>query len=130
MTGQVGTSPHLTGQIRIGTSCQKKVADQLSTLTWDWNKIKMKTFTWNSSVALLSLTCFQHFPLFRSIYFSHRRSKRIKKFTLQKLTGAPKNLGVDTFLKPHLLFWGPLADILDSAGGAALQALTECPQCR
>ena len=57
MTGQVGTSQHLTGQIGIGTSCQKKVADQLSTLTWDCNKIKMKTYTWDSSVALLSPTC-------------------------------------------------------------------------
>ena len=30
----------------------------LSTLTWDFTMIKMKTFTWNSSVALLSPTCF------------------------------------------------------------------------
>ena len=29
----------------------------LSTLTWDFTMIKMKTFTWNSSVALLSPTC-------------------------------------------------------------------------
>ena len=30
----------------------------LSTLTWDFTMIKMKTFTWNSSVALLSPTCY------------------------------------------------------------------------
>ena len=29
----------------------------LSALTWDCTKIKMKTYTWNSSVALLSPTC-------------------------------------------------------------------------
>ena len=29
----------------------------LSTLTWDFIMIKMKTYTWNSSVALLSPTC-------------------------------------------------------------------------
>ena len=28
---------------------------------------------------------------------------------------------------PHQPFWGPLAAILDFAGGAALQALSECP---
>ena len=28
-----------------------------STLTWDFTIIKMKTFTWNSSVALLNPTC-------------------------------------------------------------------------
>ena len=32
----------------------------LSTLTWDFTMIKMKTFTWNSSVALLSPTCSLH----------------------------------------------------------------------
>ena len=30
----------------------------LSTLTWAFTIIKMKTFTWNSSVALLSPTCY------------------------------------------------------------------------
>ena len=30
----------------------------LSTLTWDFTMIKIKTFTWNSSVALLSPTCY------------------------------------------------------------------------
>ena len=32
----------------------------LSTLTWDFTMIKIKTFTWNSSVALLSPTCLQN----------------------------------------------------------------------
>ena len=33
----------------------------LSTLTWDFTMIKMKTFTWNSSVALLSPTCLSNY---------------------------------------------------------------------
>ena len=38
------------------------------------------------------------FPLFFSsiVYFSHRRSARIKKIVYRKLIGAPKNLRVDT----------------------------------
>ena len=35
-----------------------KVVYLPSTLTWDCNEIKMKTYTWNSSLALLSPTCF------------------------------------------------------------------------
>ena len=38
----------------------------------------------------------------------------------------PKNLEVD----PVAYFWPPLAAILDFAGGAALQAVSECPLCR
>ena len=38
------------------------------------------------------------FPHFYSLAtFSHRRSARIKKLNQQKLTGVPKNLGMDTF---------------------------------
>ena len=56
-TEQVRTGPvrTRTGQLRTG---QVVTADLLSTLTWDCNKIKLKTYTWNSSVALLSPTCF------------------------------------------------------------------------
>ena len=42
----------------------------------------------------------------------------------KKLIRAPKNLGVD---RPLRSFWGPLLAILDFAGGAALQVLSECP---
>ena len=55
----------------------------------------------------------QHYFLFFSfsffsfpvVYFSHRRSARIKKLILKKLTGASKNLGVDTFPDPVSQFW-------------------------
>ena len=43
---------------------------------------------------------FSLFFFFSVVYFSHRRSARIKKLILRKLTGAPQNLGVDTFLDP------------------------------
>ena len=35
------------------------MVDSLNTLTWESNQIKMETFTWYSSVALLSPTCFE-----------------------------------------------------------------------
>ena len=37
------------------------------------------------------------FFLLSVVYFSHRRSARIKKLILGKLLKMPKNLGVDTF---------------------------------
>ena len=55
VTNQVGADQHWKGQ--VGTGRSGKVADLLSTLTWDCNDIKMKIYTWNSSVALLSPTC-------------------------------------------------------------------------
>ena len=66
------------------------------------------------------------FPVFSPLTFSYRRSVRIQKLILRKLAGAPKNIGVGTFPDPvrHL---GPLAAILDLPGGAALQAVSECP---
>ena len=39
--------------------------------------------------------------------FSHRRNARIKKLILRKLTGTPKNLGVDTFPDPLCHFGAP-----------------------
>ena len=45
-----------------------------------------------------------HFPLFPFFFsvatFSHGTIARIKKLILRKFTGAPKNLGVDTFPDP------------------------------
>ena len=38
----------------------------------------------------------------------------------------PKNLEVDSFPDPAAI-WGPLAAILDFAGGAALKAVSERP---
>ena len=42
----------------------------------------------------------------------------------------PKKLGVDTFPDPVGHFGGPQAVILDFAGGAVLQAVSDCPQPR
>ena len=55
-------------------------------------------------------------------YFSNIRSSRIKKLIKQNLTGASKNLSRSC--RP---FWGPLAAILEFAGSAALQEVSECP---
>ena len=44
--------------------------------------------------------------LFSVVYFSHRRSAWIKKLIQQKLTGAPKNLGIHAFADP-LSHFGP-----------------------
>ena len=53
------------------------------------------------------LIYFSFLFLFPVVYFSHRRSARIKKLILRKLTGAPKNLGVDTFPDPVSHFGAP-----------------------
>ena len=71
------------------------------------------------------------FRFFSSVVtFSHRRSARIKKPILRKLIGVPKNLGLDPISRPCRQFWGPLAAILDIAGGAVLQAVSQCPRRR
>ena len=62
--------------------------------------------------------------------FSHRRSARIKKLILRKLLRMPKKVLGRHLSRPRQPFWGPLADILDFAGGAALQAVSECPRRR
>ena len=46
------------------------------------------------------------FHFFSIATFSHRRSARIKKLILQKLTGAPRNLGIDPFQTPTAIL-GP-----------------------
>ena len=61
-------------------------------------------------VATINVIIF-HFP-FSVTTFSHRKSVRIKKLIEQTLTGAPKNLRVDTFPDPCRSFWGPLPAIL------------------
>ena len=55
-TGQVRTGQVRTGRVRTGQIKSRQVS-LLSNLTWDCTKVKMKTYTWNSSVALLSPTC-------------------------------------------------------------------------
>ena len=60
--------------------------------------------------------------------FSHRQSARIKKLIWQKLTGAPNNLGLDTFPNPVGHFGAPGGHFGYSGrggvkGGAALQSV-------
>ena len=55
-SSQVRTGQFRTGRVRTGQVKSGQVS-LLSNLTWDCTKIKMKTYTWNSSVALLSPTC-------------------------------------------------------------------------
>ena len=61
---------------------------------------------------------------FSVVYFYHRRSARIKKLIQRKLTGTPKNLGVDTFPDPLCHFGAPWRPfwILQ-----AVQAVSDCP---
>ena len=75
-------------------------------------------------------------PLF-SPFFSipfHRSPSQL--FLKERLLGWKQNYGgkVDRSAqkssRPRLPFWGPLAAILDFAGGAALQAVSERPLCR
>ena len=44
-------------------SCRYHLASWATKLTLDFTKIKRKTYTWNSSVALLSPTCYFSFVL-------------------------------------------------------------------
>ena len=62
----------------------------------------------NDVVATISIRCFFFSRFFFSVAtFSHRRSARIKKLIQRKLTGTPKNLGVDTFPDPLCHFGAP-----------------------
>ena len=42
------------------------------------------------------------------------------------MTGTPKSIGKNPFQTPSAIL-GPLAAILDIAGGAVLEAVSECP---
>ena len=61
---------------------------------------------------IIAWAVFGHYKLhyiffFPVVYFSHRRSARIKKLIDGKLTGGPKNLGIDTFPHPVCHFGAP-----------------------
>ena len=61
------------------------------------------------------------------VYFSHRRSVWITKMYLAKVDESalkPRGRPLSRLRQP---FWDPLAAILDFAGGAALQVVSECP---
>ena len=66
------------------------------------------------------LFLFFSFFSFSVVYFSYGRAARIDKPNF----GASNNLWLNP---PCRLFCSPLAVILDFAGGAALQAVSECP---
>ena len=72
---------------------------------------------------------FSIFSIFSVATFSHRRSARIKKLIQRKLTEAPQNKGQTPFQTPSAIL-GPTGTRCDVAGGAALQAVGECPQRR
>ena len=79
-----------------------------------------------ATIFIILFFFFSGFPspfLFSSVAtVSHRRSARIKKLIQQKLFRTLKNLGET----PRRTFWGTLAAILDFAGCAALQVVSEC----
>merc|ERR1711942_614120 len=58
-------------------------------------------------IIFFSFFSFLFFLLFSVVYFSHRRSARIKKLILRKLLRMPKNLRVDTFPDPVSHFGAP-----------------------
>ena len=60
------------------------------------------------------------------VYFSHR-SAWVKKLFFAKLDGSAQKPRGKHISRPRQPFWGPLVSILDFAGGAALQAVSECP---
>ena len=74
----------------------------------------------NSDIIFLS-------PRFSVVCFSHRRITQIKKTYLAKVDGGTQKPLGRPLSRPHQPFWDPLAAILDFAGGAALQAVSECP---
>ena len=81
-----------------------------------------KLINWHERVAFQRsggrLVAMTYWPLFSSVFplplfffsvatFSHRRSARIKNLIAQKLTAAPKNLGVNPFPDPVGHFAAP-----------------------
>ena len=67
---------------------------------------------------------------FSVVYVSHRRSARIKKLISRKWLEMANNLGLDPFQDHIGHFGAPMTAILDFTGGAALQAVSECPRRR
>ena len=62
-------------------------------------------------------------PFFLSVvYFSHKSSAQIKKPISRKLTGVPKNLGLDNFPDPVSHFGAP-GSHFDFAGGAGAEGV-------
>ena len=51
-----------------------------------------------------------------------------QKTYFAKADRSAQNVGVTSLSRPRWPFWGPLAAILDFAGGVALQVVNECPR--
>merc|ERR1711954_400716 len=87
--------------------------EQNFTLIWKWGQgtclLTKHTLRWAYSRYFPPACCLLRFAafFFSVATFSHRRSARIKKLILRKLTGSPKNLGVDTFPDPLRHFGAP-----------------------
>ena len=111
-------------QIIVQKSVLRIYCQVYPTLTLDsFGASLRRSSGWHSGGRLLAMT---QQPLFSSVFsfffpplfslfsvffsvatFSHRRSARIKKLIQRKLTGTPKNLGVDTFPDPLRHFGAP-----------------------
>ena len=63
------------------------------------------------------------------VYFLIEGMLVSKNLFSESCSQCPKTYGW-TPPRPHCPFWEPLAAILDFAGGAALQAVSECPRRR
>ena len=84
----------------------------------------------NDVVATFFISLFFFPPLFSFFSvatFSHRRSARITNLFSKSCLDRPKTWGERHLSSPRLPFRGPPAAILDFAGGAALQAVSERP---
>ena len=84
--GKVKSGQVLSRTVQVG-KCKVGIGQPQTgqVLTWDCTKMKMKTYTWNASVALLSLTCDNGLlieiilqkQLYISIYKLHKYSMNI-----------------------------------------------------
>ena len=64
-----------------------------SSLTWDFTKIKIKTYTWNSSVGLLSPTCLFYFA---AAYVHLRKVIQLTDKTSSEWTNQSLEVSVQT----------------------------------
>ena len=105
-----------------------------------WDLPRLGRCKFNNKVQLLARSC--GVPVGRRAAFqsvgvraaildflgSHRRNGRIKKLIFRKLVGGSNNLRFNLFPDPVSHFG--LSGRLGVAGGAALQAVSECPRRR
>ena len=75
--------------------------------------VTVQAVDWHYDSGPLFSLFFSTFLFFSFTTFPYKRSARIKKLIQQKLTGAPKNLGVHNFSIPIWALSGPQVAILD-----------------